>query len=77
MGFYGGAEARYNTSMVSAVGSAMGFYVGEPLSAHTPLGNGYSLNATDMVCITFLSISSPLACLLGSTRTITSFTAQV
>uniref|UniRef100_A0A804U6F2 Uncharacterized protein n=1 Tax=Zea mays TaxID=4577 RepID=A0A804U6F2_MAIZE len=71
LGLSGGAEARYSTSTVTAASGARIPVCGR--TAKRPRTAGCSLNATGMVCIAFLSVSSPLACMPGSTRIITSF----
>uniref|UniRef100_A0A804M1R3 Uncharacterized protein n=1 Tax=Zea mays TaxID=4577 RepID=A0A804M1R3_MAIZE len=71
LGPSGGAEARYSTSTVTAASGARIPVCGR--TAKRPRTAGCSLNATGMVCIAFRSVSSPLACLPGSTRTTTSF----
>ena len=70
LGPSGAAEARYTTSTVTAASGARIPVCGR--TAKRPSTAGCSLNATGMVCIAFRSVSSPLACLPGSTRIITS-----
>ncbi|BAS85550.1 Os03g0655550 [Oryza sativa Japonica Group] len=67
----GAADARYTTSTVTAASGARIPVCGR--TAKRLLTAGCSRNATGMVCIAFLSVSSPLAGLPGSTRTTTSF----